>query len=136
MSSTAARFATCSRGRAGGFAGCASQAPRAPSAGNGRAANGAAVAPARPPGRRLALAAATAGLLLTVACGADAQQPPRKGDLITGQASVVDGASFDIKSNRIRLWGVDAPMRDARCFRNSRRWKPADDAAAALRRCI
>src|SRR5262245_13515378 len=111
MSSMAARVATCSRGRGGGFAGCASQAPRAPSAGNGRAANRAAVAAARPPARRLALAVAASGLLLIVAGGAEAQQSLRKGDLITGQASVVDGASFDIKSNRIRLWGVDAPTR-------------------------
>src|SRR5262245_53882048 len=77
-----------------------------------------------------------AGPLLIGACGVDAQQTLRKGDLITGQASVIDGTSFDIKSNRIRLWGVDAPERGARCYRNSRRWKPADDATAALRRCI
>jgi endonuclease YncB( thermonuclease family) len=77
-----------------------------------------------------------AGGLLAVTWGAGAQQSLRKGDLVTGQANVVDGSSFDIKSNRIRLWGVDAPERDARCYRNGRRWKPAGDAAAALRRCV
>jgi endonuclease YncB( thermonuclease family) len=77
----------------------------------------------------------TAGLLLGP-CWPAAAEAPRKGDLIAGQATVFDGASFDIKSNRIRLWGIDAPERGASCFRNGRRWKPADDAAAALRRCV
>ena len=78
----------------------------------------------------------TACLLLLLCWTAEAEQALRKGDLIAGPATVVDGASFDIKSNRIRLWGIDAPERGASCFRNGRRWKPADDAAAALRRCI
>jgi endonuclease YncB( thermonuclease family) len=73
---------------------------------------------------------------LLAACSVEAQQSLRKGDQIAGQATVVDGASFDIKSNRIRLWGIDAPERGASCYRNGRRWKPADDAAAALRRCV
>jgi endonuclease YncB( thermonuclease family) len=62
-------------------------------------------------------------------------QSLRKGDLIAGPARVVDGTSLDIKSDRFRLWGVDTPERGASCYRNGRRWKPADDTAAALRRC-
>jgi len=85
---------------------------------------------------KLASRVLAAGLLVLIGCNAQAQQSPRKGDLLTGQAIVVDGSSFDIKSNRIRLWGIDAPERGAWCFRNSKRWKPADDAAAALRRCV
>jgi endonuclease YncB( thermonuclease family) len=73
---------------------------------------------------------------LVTACSVAAQQALRKGDQIAGQATVVDAASFDIRSNRIRLWGIDAPERGASCYRNGRRWKPADDAAAALRRCV
>ena len=40
------------------------------------------------------------------------------GDLITGSASVVDGSSLDIKSNRIGIWGIDTPERGAWCYRN------------------
>ncbi len=77
----------------------------------------------------------TAGLLLLVCCHAEAQAP-RKGDQVVGQATVHDGTSFDIKSERFRLWGIDAPERGTSCWRNGRRWKPADAATAALRRCI
>jgi endonuclease YncB( thermonuclease family) len=80
--------------------------------------------------------ALAAGLLVTISWNAQAQQSFRQGDLIKGEAIVVDGASFDIKSNRIRLWGIDAPERGAWCFRSSGRWKPADEATAALRRCV
>jgi succinoglycan biosynthesis protein ExoI len=71
------------------------------------------------------------------ACGgAQAPGALKKGDLITGSAAVVDGNSFDIKSNRIRLWGIDTPERGAWCYRNGRRWKPMDDAVRALRHCV
>jgi endonuclease YncB( thermonuclease family) len=83
----------------------------------------------------LAVLLAAAGLIL--ALGADARaQSLRKGDQAAGPASVVDGQSFDIKSDRFRLWGIDTPERGTSCARNGRRWKPADDAAAALRRCV
>jgi endonuclease YncB( thermonuclease family) len=77
-----------------------------------------------------------AGLFLLACCHAQAQPAPRKGDQILGQATVHDGISLDIKSERFRLWGIDVPERGAWCWRNGRRWKPADAAAAALRRCI
>lgn len=79
-----------------------------------------------------------ASLLLLAGSCANAQAPGslNKGDLITGTAVVVDGSSLDIKSNRIRIWGVDTPERGAWCYRNGRRWKPADDATSALRRCV
>jgi endonuclease YncB( thermonuclease family) len=85
---------------------------------------------------RIAGAVLAAFVSLVTADMAAAQQALRKGERIAGQATVVDGASFDIKSNRIRLWGIDAPERGASCYRNGRRWKPAADAAAALRRCV
>jgi endonuclease YncB( thermonuclease family) len=78
----------------------------------------------------------TAGLLILLAgCHAEAQAP-RKGDLVVGQARVYDGISLDLRSDRFRLWGIDAPERGAACWRNGRRWKPADASAAALRHCI
>jgi endonuclease YncB( thermonuclease family) len=76
-----------------------------------------------------------AGLILVLGATAEAQSL-RKGDQVTGPATVVDGQSIDIKSDRFRLWGVDTPERGTSCARNGRRWKPADDTAAALRRCV
>ena len=78
--------------------------------------------------------------ILFVAAGSCASaQPPNalnKGDVITGTAAIVDGSSFDIKSNRILLWGIDTPERGASCYRNGDRWKPMGDSTAALRRCV
>jgi len=74
-------------------------------------------------------------LILALGAAAEAQAL-RKGDQTAGPATVVDGQSFDIKSDRFRLWGIDTPERGTSCARNGRRWKPADDAAAALRRCV
>jgi endonuclease YncB( thermonuclease family) len=82
------------------------------------------------------LAALTAAGLLFVVGGPAAAQSLRTGDQVAGPATVVDGISFDIKSDRFRLWGVDTPERGTACYRNGRRWKPAEDAAAALRRCV
>lgn len=87
------------------------------------------------------MAAAAVLLLLLLGSmprlGAQVQaQSLRKGDLTTGSASVVNGTDLDIKSDRIRLWGVDSAERGTSCYRNGRRWRPEQDAAAALRRCI
>lgn len=85
------------------------------------------------PGQTLALT------LFVAAASCASAQPPgalNAGDLITGAASVVDGSSLDIKSNRMRIWGVDTPERGAWCYSNGRRWKPMDDSTAALRRCL
>jgi endonuclease YncB( thermonuclease family) len=81
------------------------------------------------------VAAALVLMLCLAPVWAAEAQSLRKGDLIAGPARVVDGTSLDIKSDRFRLWGVDTPERGASCYRNGRRWKPADDTAAALRRC-
>jgi endonuclease YncB( thermonuclease family) len=81
--------------------------------------------------------AAVLAAILFLAFGWNAAaQSLRKGDLVSGSARVVDGSSVDIKSDRFRLWGVDVPERGTSCSRNGRRWKPADDTVAALRRCV
>ena len=85
--------------------------------------------------RSAPVAAALAVMLCLGLVWAAEAQSVRRGDLIAGPATVVDGVSLDIKSDRIRLWGIDTPERGAFCYRNGRRWKPFDDAAAALRRC-
>src|SRR5262245_38077625 len=86
---------------------------------------------------RLAVAGTLAAAVLSpTLVGPAAAQSLRKGDQVAGPVAVVDGASFDIKSDRFSLWGVDTPERGTSCSRNGRRWKPADDAVAALRRCI
>ena len=69
---------------------------------------------------------------------AHAQSPaPKIGDLITGQvAKAVDGDTFDIGTERIRIWGIDAPEGRARCTRDGKTWKPARDSTAALETCL
>ena len=77
--------------------------------------------------------------LLTCAICIEANAQPTRsiGDLITGRAAkVVDGSTFDIGRERIRLWGIDAPQRLARCTTSGRKWRPARGSAAALKDCL
>lgn len=78
----------------------------------------------------------TAACLLGVALAGAQAQSYGKGDLISGEAKVLSGYAFDLHSNRIHLWGIDAPERGAWCYRNSRKWKPADESTSALRQCV
>jgi endonuclease YncB( thermonuclease family) len=75
------------------------------------------------------------GLPLVLGTAAEAQTL-RKGDKVAGSATVVDGQSFDIKSDRFKLWGIDTPDRNTSCYRNGRRWRPTPDARTALHRCV
>jgi endonuclease YncB( thermonuclease family) len=87
--------------------------------------------------RSFVLSRRVLAVALFILAGCSAQgQSYTKGDLITGPAKVVNGHTFDIKSTRIILWGIDAPERGASCYRNGRKWKPADESASALRRCV
>jgi endonuclease YncB( thermonuclease family) len=80
-----------------------------------------------------------AAILFMAAASCGSAQPPsslKPGDQIAGPGNVADGSSLDIKSNRMRIWGIDTPERGAWCYRADRRWKPMDDATSALRRCL
>jgi endonuclease YncB( thermonuclease family) len=46
---------------------------------------------------------------------------------------VLDGDSFTMDGETIRLWGIDTPEPGQQCMRNGRPWIPAPEAAAALR---
>jgi endonuclease YncB( thermonuclease family) len=71
---------------------------------------------------------------LLLCASAHAQQV---GESISGQvAKVVDGDTFDIGRRRIRIWGIDAPEKRARCRRDGRRWRPAWGSTAALNDCL
>ena len=74
---------------------------------------------------------------ILLCAGAQAQQGRPVGDIISGTAtSVASGASFRIGVDRFRIWGIDAPKSRARCTVGGKRWRPAVDAAAALRDCV
>jgi endonuclease YncB( thermonuclease family) len=41
--------------------------------------------------------------------------PPAFADNLTGQASIIDGDTLEIRGTRIRLWGIDAPESNQLC---------------------
>lgn len=73
--------------------------------------------------------AALAFLLLTAAFPAQAAD-------IAGQASVIDGDTIEIHSQRIRLHGIDAPEGAQLCYRDGEPWPCGRRAAFALADCI
>ena len=79
-----------------------------------------------------------AGILLISAWRgpAHAQSAPKKGELLSGSATVVEGDTFDFRVNRVRVWGIFSPEQRAWCWRNGQRWEPAGEAAKALRECL
>jgi endonuclease YncB( thermonuclease family) len=75
-----------------------------------------------------------AGALALVTTGAGAKM--RKGIVIVGPASAIDGDTLVIGSTHIRIWGIDAPNLGAVCTRKGKDWKPSGEARDALFLCI
>jgi endonuclease YncB( thermonuclease family) len=76
--------------------------------------------------------------MLAFCVAALAQQHPRAvGDPISGQAtSVVDGTSFRIGYDHIRLWGIDAPAWRKKCVTKGAKWEPTWDSYRTLKSCL
>jgi endonuclease YncB( thermonuclease family) len=53
-------------------------------------------------------------------------------DDIVGRASIIDGDTIEIRGQRIRLWGIDAPEGQQRCVRDGKLWRAHADSANAL----
>ena len=57
--------------------------------------------------------------------------------LISGHATtVVDGNTYRIIYDRIRIWGIDTPEWRARCITSGQKWQPAWGSYAALKECL
>ena len=61
---------------------------------------------------------------------------PAHAETLSGQARVVDGDTFIISSQRIRLNGIDAPETKQSCTRDGRRWACGKAATRAMRKLI
>lgn len=61
----------------------------------------------------------------------DAQAPP-SGSQWVGQASVIDGDTIEIRGQRFRLHGIDAPESAQTCGKDGQSWRCGKEAAFAL----
>ncbi len=77
-------------------------------------------------------------LLASAALAAAAQLgcAPQAAEIAGRATKVVDGDSLEIGSDRIRLYGIDAPEGRQDCRRNGEVWRCGDAAAAQLRKLV
>jgi endonuclease YncB( thermonuclease family) len=59
-------------------------------------------------------------------------QVAQANDDIAGRASVIDGDTVEIRGQRIRVWGIDAPEGQQRCVKDGKLWRAHADSANAL----
>jgi len=53
-------------------------------------------------------------------------------ELIAGPATIIDGDTFDIRGDRVRLFGIDAPERGQVCDYNGTKWLCGSKSALDL----
>jgi endonuclease YncB( thermonuclease family) len=77
-------------------------------------------------------------LLVSAAISATAQWgcAPQAAEITGRVTKVVDGDSLEIGSDRIRLYGIDAPEGRQDCRRTGQTWRCGDAAAAQLRKLV
>ncbi len=61
---------------------------------------------------------------------------PARAETLSGPARVVDGDTFAIAGERIRLNGIDAPETKQTCTRNGRHWACGRAATRAMRQLV
>lgn len=79
-----------------------------------------------------ALHRAIKGLALVIPMSLSPALAQEPGDIVTGQAKVIDADILIVGTQRVILWGIDAPERSQDCINNGAKWGCYDAAKRAL----